>query len=1160
MTRSATRWAVFGFTMLVAAGTTAIAIAWYQREHHTTWLTDAQSIRRPIAEAEARDILWRPPLDLPEAINGASGEFEPAVSPDGLSLFFARGQPARGTDLYVCTLLTGGWSSPEALAAVNSDADELGAAVAPDGAIYFASNRSGGLGGYDLWVARRLDSGWEAPRNLGPAINSPQDDVAPGLAPDGTILYFASNRPGPPAPGAANHQTDDSDYDLFLVAVLDPGSAASAIPELNTPWHESGPAVSPAGDFVYFASDRPGGAGAFDLYRSRRLGAEHTAPRALGEPINTAGDEIDPALSLDGFGLHFAAPGPNGDYDLRHTTSREVFAQVESHRATIDWAALLAAIWPYLAWVAATAALLLFLARLLSRLEYRRLSLLARCLLASLVIHAILMVSLGFWGITASYAPWTRPGRGTRVLLVAPSVGAGMAAQVRGPSTNVMMEAAALPASARRVAADVVPIAAAARPEPVSEPQPSPLDDAPDASVLRPLREAPAPAGERPMPAPAPGPPPAPSADAVRVPGTEAPATRPETAASVRVPSAVVAGRPAEDARTLVAVAERPDDAASLPPSELGADVSESRPAEPAPRRGAPVPTTPTPRAAAVPARAQVPLDVRLPEAVAQAAGEAAAAEAPAPPQAVAGAKASSLELLDVVSSAAAQVEIDPGIAGVAGAAAESAIPVQARDAVAAAPQAPPRAAPALAALELPVAVPRSAAQAGQPAPAAPADQAVLAANSAPRRPLSLPVPAAAPRAQVEIDPAPGSVVSRDERLSLPPPRDARASDPEAPGRPAVPILTAAIDLALPDASGPSLYPQRDPERRPEILKEMGGSAETEHAVALALDWLARHQGNDGGWNGNHYDEGCGACPGEQRVKCDVALTGLSLLCFLAADHSPGRPGRYRAVAERGVEWLLARQAPDGSVLEDESMYSHGIAVIALSEAYAMTRDERLRAPIESGVRFIHDARNLYTGGWRYRPGQVGDTSVLGWQVMALTSARRAGIEVPEASFDTARQWLEVVHRSSRPGQYAYQPQREVTPAMTAEGLFASQLLGAPRDGPRTAGSIAFILDNEPAWQPDANTYYWDYATLSLFNHQGPEWDRWNEAIKELLVSRQRADGPAAGSFDPDGRWAGVAGRVYQTAIATLTLEVYYRYLPLFAEEGTEARRHEGTK
>ena len=377
--------------------------------------------------------------------------------------------------------------------------------------------------------------------------------------------------------------------------------------------------------------------------------------------------------------------------------------------------------------------------------------------------------------------------------------------------------------------------------------------------------------------------------------------------------------------------------------------------------------------------------------------------------------------------------------------------------------------------------------------------------------------------------------------------RPMELSDPDLPA-----LARLDLDLDLPVQTAPSPYAHREPEKRKEVLEQMGGSAETERAVAMALDWLARHQSRDGRWDGDRFDVGCGQCRGTQRVKCDIALTGLSLLCFVAANHTHVEEGPYRDVVRRGVEWLVSQQGANGSLMGDESMYSHGIAAIALAEAYGMTGDPRLAAPVKAAADFIYDARNTHVGGWRYRPGQVGDTSVLGWQIMALTSAKRAGVEVPEKAFETARSWLELVHRPSRPGSYAYQPQREVTPAMTAEGMFVSQLIGAPRDNPRMRGSMSYILEHPPGWEPDANAYYWYYATLALFQHHGRPWQQWNEVVKDVLLSNQRTAGRSAGSWDAQGRWAEVAGRVYQTAICTLTLEVYYRYLPLYLTEPEE--------
>jgi hypothetical protein len=316
----------------------------------------------------------------------------------------------------------------------------------------------------------------------------------------------------------------------------------------------------------------------------------------------------------------------------------------------------------------------------------------------------------------------------------------------------------------------------------------------------------------------------------------------------------------------------------------------------------------------------------------------------------------------------------------------------------------------------------------------------------------------------------------------------------------------------------------------------------------MSLDWLARHQAEDGRWDSLHFDEACGGCDGPARLKVDIAVTGLSLMCFLTADHTHVKKGPYRKNVERAIAWLRERHRDNGALFEDESMYSHGIATIALAEAYGMTGDPRLESIVRAAAEFIDDARNTRVGGWRYSPGQEGDTSVLGWQVMALISARRAGIRVPEEPFDAAHEWLEVVADENTPGLYAYRPHRSSTPSMTAESMYVKQLLGAPRDSPEMRNAVAYILDNKPVWNETQSTYYWLYATMALFQYGGEAWSAWNDAIRDLLLEHQHADGDNAGSWDPDDMWAQVGGRVYQTAICTLILEVYYRYLPLYVD------------
>ncbi|MBX3380366.1 MAG: hypothetical protein KF805_09725, partial [Phycisphaeraceae bacterium] len=130
------------------------------------------------------------------------------------------------------------------------------------------------------------------------------------------------------------------------------------------------------------------------------------------------------------------------------------------------------------------------------------------------------------------------------------------------------------------------------------------------------------------------------------------------------------------------------------------------------------------------------------------------------------------------------------------------------------------------------------------------------------------------------------------------------------------------------------------------------------------------------------------------------------------------------------------------------------------------------------------------------------------------------------------------------PGRYSYVRGGPASAAMTAEAMFVQQILGHSRDEARMKESAAFILREPPKWDGAAPTYHWYYATLALFEQQGEAWEKWNRALSPILVENQRRDGSAAGSWDPQDEWSRLGGRLYQTAVCTLSLEVYYRYKP----------------
>jgi len=373
-------------------------------------------------------------------------------------------------------------------------------------------------------------------------------------------------------------------------------------------------------------------------------------------------------------------------------------------------------------------------------------------------------------------------------------------------------------------------------------------------------------------------------------------------------------------------------------------------------------------------------------------------------------------------------------------------------------------------------------------------------------------------------------------------------------------------------------FARRQPGQRREFAEKYGGSAATESAVERGLAFLSRYQFPDGRWRFDAVPPGMVAFPelARYQFRVDTAATALAILAFLGAGYTH-LEGKYQSQVTRGLEWLLQIQQADGSLFSPETeptrgprMYAHGIATIALCEAYGMTQDLALKAPAEKAIQFILQAQDPRFGGWRYTKHpdrsdwvKESDTSVSGWQLLALRSAQLAGLSVPPESLAKVNKWLDIASLEQG-AKYCYSPFVQPTPespdprqpslAMTAEGLLMRLILGWNRNVPQLQEGAKFLTGNLPVMdvrspgQRDA--YYWYYATQVLFHLQGDFWQRWNQKMQEVLLPTQLAEGPFEGSWDPlqpvPDRWAHAGGRIYVTALHLLMLEVYYRHLPLF--------------
>jgi hypothetical protein len=355
------------------------------------------------------------------------------------------------------------------------------------------------------------------------------------------------------------------------------------------------------------------------------------------------------------------------------------------------------------------------------------------------------------------------------------------------------------------------------------------------------------------------------------------------------------------------------------------------------------------------------------------------------------------------------------------------------------------------------------------------------------------------------------------------------------------------------------MFEGRDPRVRTQLVLAEGGSMYTEAAVAQGLRWLARHQAEDGHWSlDDFHDHGdCdGRCRGQGHIHSDAAGTALALLPFLGAGQTHTR-GMYQSTVARGLEWLLAEQKKTGDLRGEGrgTMYAHGIASIVLCEAYALTGDEVFQDPAQRALNWIvraqHRSSGRNSGGWRYEPSQPGDTSVVGWQLMALRSGRMARLRVPPLVFQQANKFLDHVQHGNYGGLYSYQRGRQPDETMTAEGLLCRQYLGWPASHQGLREGVDHLLENHLPNKYEPNIYYWYYGTQVMHHVGGEPWERWNNAMREALVELQVREGHEAGSWTPEGGIHGgldvnSGGRIYMTALAICSLEVYYRHLPIY--------------
>lgn len=1113
--------------------------------NESSW-TDGERHLESAMDDEVRYAVWDDALPLAPTINTDESEAGPALSPDGLLLVFVSGEPGLNQDLYVADMIDGEPTDPRPLALLNTPADEIAPAFA-NGELWFASDRAGGEGGFDLYRARYANGAFDLAEPVGGGLNSEADEVDPVGVPGTDALVFASNR-------ARGRRTD---FDLYLAAPGAPSAAAAtpapnrsdppaemrvaALSALNTPFDEREPAFAADGVTLYFASDRDGSVGGFDLYRSvKDRGIWLPAEPLIG--LNSALSERAPSPSADGFTLLFAVEAAAKKFDLYRARSIELFRVPGKPVGWLDLLILLSLL---------LVALLAWLAK-----RWEALDILYKCFLVALVLHLLMM--WWFQRVIVEGDEVELPGRPAMFKVsLASARTAAAATQERGGVLDARPDREAVQANPARHASEVAaqaPTAAPARAvrRAATPEAPAPAREAREMQATRPTTEVaqaevavrtPTESFERQAGV-------APEVVLATPATSSAPArsapTSPERADAEAMAMSSGGPRDAAPARPTLALTERIETGGDLP--EKVGIVSPSA----APERAGAHPSFEDREAFQALAQESHPTDAPLESftpSVTSSRPSSSDTDGGGPTRLeslAADRRAALAAAPDAAPSGPAPLELPPADAADAGAEVAEAT----RTPYADAPQRTPTDRPAVALDD------RAAEDAVSPAPESAVDRSAAFADL-----LAALVPSTVgerPRRTTTDGPAPMSFAF-DAAPSAPTPRALGRLDLAPPPEP-VAFEVVKQDLHFEHTP----YKNRFGVEKERAIEIHGGSVETERAVAMGLRYLADRQKPDGFWGTEEdYEEKYG-------YVC-IGKSALCLLAFLGAGHTQDSNTEFSPLVRRSIDFLLQVQDDETGHFGWTSAYSHGIATYALAECYALTKDEALRRPLERAVAEIvrnqvegRDPRNA--GGWGYynpegpHYDRWSRVSVTSWQVMALESARLGGIAVKDEVFERAGRFLRSAFDDRRGYfRYNHDPSRlnsnyPTLPASTPAALFVLSLLGddiasssyeRPRDYVmerrpteyRSRGERAFVL------QARGNLYFWYYATLAMFRTGGDDWATWNSAMKEVLVEAQGRDG----SWRPISPYAERAmdtaeDRCYTTAMCVLTLEVYYRY------------------
>lgn len=292
-------------------------------------------------------------------------------------------------------------------------------------------------------------------------------------------------------------------------------------------------------------------------------------------------------------------------------------------------------------------------------------------------------------------------------------------------------------------------------------------------------------------------------------------------------------------------------------------------------------------------------------------------------------------------------------------------------------------------------------------------------------------------------------------------------------------------------------------------------------AIAKAQKWLAATQKSNGAWGGEGESGNCG-------------VAAFCMMALMIGGDIPGE-GKYAKNIGMTIQFLLNQQRESGVIYGQKKhavMYQHALATLALTEAYGMTRNPRIRTAIIKAINLIVEVQHP-EGGWRYDPKvEKGDISVTVMQVMALKAATEAGIYVPDDTMKRAIKFIKGCYNAKEKGFAYMKGNGGAGFARTGAGLVSLQTVGLHKD-PTLPDIVQYLMKNGNPSKKEKHYWYGHYyMSVGLYHYGGPSWKAYYPLIKKKIMK----DWAKQGHYND----------ALSTAWAIMIMGVPYRYLPIY--------------